>query len=143
MDRELRRLRTRIAASPKDAKGHRRFGAELREELLSFCASPDLRRHHAEPSGCRARPHSLPRSSTTRTCRSTNNRTERALRGLVIGRKNHYGSRSERGTQVAATFYTVLETALLAGIDPREFLRHAVERQIIEHEPTLPWSQAL
>ncbi|MGB5504338.1 MAG: IS66 family transposase [Polyangiales bacterium] len=31
-----------------------------------------------------------------------NNRTERAMRGVVLGRKNHYGSRSERGTQVAA-----------------------------------------
>jgi hypothetical protein len=27
-----------------------------------------------------------------------NNATERALRGMVIGRKNHYGSRSKRGT---------------------------------------------
>jgi hypothetical protein len=26
-----------------------------------------------------------------------NNATERALRGVVLGRKNHYGSRSERG----------------------------------------------
>jgi transposase len=33
-----------------------------------------------------------------------NNATERALRGLVVGRKNHYGSRSERGTKVAALF---------------------------------------
>jgi transposase IS66 family protein len=30
------------------------------------------------------------------------NATERALRGTVIGRKNHYGSRSRRGTEVAA-----------------------------------------
>ncbi|MGB7587552.1 MAG: IS66 family transposase, partial [Solirubrobacterales bacterium] len=34
-----------------------------------------------------------------------NNATERALRGLVVGRKNHYGSRSKRGTEVAALFY--------------------------------------
>ena len=27
-----------------------------------------------------------------------NNRTERAMRGVVVGRENHYGSRSERGT---------------------------------------------
>ena len=27
---------------------------------------------------------------------------ERALRGPVVGRKNHYGSRSKRGTEVAA-----------------------------------------
>ena len=33
-----------------------------------------------------------------------NNVTERALRGVVVGRKNHYGSRSQRGTEVAALF---------------------------------------
>jgi transposase len=31
------------------------------------------------------------------------NATERAIRGLVVGRKNHYGSKSRRGTEVAAT----------------------------------------
>jgi transposase len=30
-----------------------------------------------------------------------NNATERALRGVVVGRKNHYGSKSQRGTEVA------------------------------------------
>ena len=30
--------------------------------------------------------------------------------------KNHYGSKSRRGTAVAATFYTVLETAKLHGV---------------------------
>jgi transposase len=34
-----------------------------------------------------------------------NNRTERGLRGVVLGRKNHHGSRSRRGTEVAALFY--------------------------------------
>jgi Transposase IS66 family len=35
-----------------------------------------------------------------------NNATERAIRGPVVGRKNHYGSKSRRGTEVAAIFYT-------------------------------------
>ena len=52
-----------------------------------------------------------------------NNRTERALRGMVLGRKNHYGSRSVRGTQVAAIFYTLIETCILCGVDPQEYLR--------------------
>src|SRR5206468_5449622 len=43
-----------------------------------------------------------------------NNQTERGLRGLVVGRKNHYGSRSRRGTQVAALFYSLLESASCA-----------------------------
>ncbi len=48
----------------------------------------------------------------------TNNRTERALRGVVLGRKNHYGSRSVRGTQVAAIMYSLIETCILCGVDP-------------------------
>lgn len=55
-----------------------------------------------------------------------NNRTERALRGPVVGRRNHFGSKSERGTQVAAIFYSLLETANLVGVNPVEYLREAV-----------------
>jgi hypothetical protein len=51
-----------------------------------------------------------------------NNAAERALRGPVVGRKNHYGSRSLRGTHVAAVFYTLCETAKLVGIDPYAYL---------------------
>jgi transposase len=56
-----------------------------------------------------------------------NNAAERALRGPVVGRKNHYGSKSLRGTQVAALFYTLCETAKLAGVDPHAYLLGAVE----------------
>jgi transposase len=54
-----------------------------------------------------------------------NNATERGIRGPVVGRKNHYGSKSRRGTEIAAVFYTLLETAKLAGIDPASYLREA------------------
>lgn len=54
-----------------------------------------------------------------------NNATERAIRGPVVGRKNHYGSKSKRGTEVAATFYSLLETAKLCGVDPARYLREA------------------
>ena len=59
-----------------------------------------------------------------------NNATERALRGVVIGRKNHYGSRSERGTKVAALFYSLIESAKLAGVEPDAFLRSAAPQGI-------------
>jgi len=54
-----------------------------------------------------------------------NNATERGIRGPVVGRKNHYGSKSRRGTEIAAIFYTLLETAKLAGVDPAGYLREA------------------
>lgn len=47
------------------------------------------------------------------------------LRGVVIGRKNHYGSRAPRGTEVAAVFYSLVESAKLAGIGPHTYLRAA------------------
>jgi transposase len=55
-----------------------------------------------------------------------NNATERGIRGPVVGRKNHYGSKSRRGTEVAATFYTILETVKLHGVNPAAYLAAAV-----------------
>jgi transposase len=54
-----------------------------------------------------------------------NNATERALRGMVLGRKNHYGSRSKRGTEVAALFYSLIESAKLCGVEPKAYLLSA------------------
>lgn len=59
-----------------------------------------------------------------------NNPVERDLRGPVIGRKNHYGSRSQRGTEVSALFYSLLETAKLVGVEPRSYLLHATRTSI-------------
>jgi hypothetical protein len=47
------------------------------------------------------------------------NPAERALRGSVVGRKNHYGSKAKRGTEVAAILYSLGETAKVCGIDPK------------------------
>jgi len=54
-----------------------------------------------------------------------NNATERGIRGPVVGRKNHYGSKSKRGTEVASVFYSLLETAKLRNVDPARYLRDA------------------
>jgi len=51
-----------------------------------------------------------------------NNHTERGLRSVVLGRRNHYGSRSRRGTQVAALFYSLIECAKLSGVEPKWYL---------------------
>lgn len=55
-----------------------------------------------------------------------NNPAERALRDLVVGRKNHYGSHSQRGAEVSALFYTLIGTAKLCGLQPDEYLREAI-----------------
>lgn len=56
-----------------------------------------------------------------------NNAAERVLRSLVLGRKNHYGSRSRRGTEVAAIIYTLVECAKLADVSPKAYLLAVAE----------------
>ena len=51
-----------------------------------------------------------------------NNDTERGIRGLACGRKIHYGSKSERGTEVAAIFYSLCETCKRLGVDAEQYL---------------------
>lgn len=70
-----------------------------------------------------------------------NNATERGLRGPVVGRKNHYGSKSRSGTEVASTFYSLLETAKLHGVNPREYLRAAI-LAADRGEVLLPWQMS-
>jgi transposase len=53
------------------------------------------------------------------------NAVERTLRGVAVGRKNHYGNRSERATRVTALFYSLIESAKLCGVEPRAYLREA------------------
>ena len=67
-----------------------------------------------------------------------NNASERSMRGPVVGRKNHYGSRSKRGTEVAALLYTILESCKLAGVNPAAYLREAVLAGIREKPIALP-----
>jgi transposase len=67
-----------------------------------------------------------------------NNATERALRSVVLGRKNHYGSRSRRGTEVAALFYSLIESAKLAGVDPDKYLAVATNAALVGTAVPLP-----
>lgn len=56
----------------------------------------------------------------------TSNKIEGLLRTVVLGRVNALGSRSERGIKTAETFYTLIETAKLNGVDPGVYLQAAV-----------------
>lgn len=67
-----------------------------------------------------------------------NNQLERTMRGPVVGRKNHYGSRSLRGTQVAAIMYSLIESAKLVGVDPKAYLRAAARAGLTGQAVPLP-----
>lgn len=64
-----------------------------------------------------------------------NNAAERAMRGLVVGRKNHLGSKSRQGIEAAAICYTLFESAKLAGVDPAAYVE-AVTRLAIRQPGT-------
>jgi hypothetical protein len=67
-----------------------------------------------------------------------NNRLERSMRGPVMGRKNHYGSHSKRGTQVAAIFYSLIESAKPVGIEPKAYIRTATLPALTGQSVPLP-----
>ena len=58
--------------------------------------------------------------------------------GPVVGRKNHYGSRSVRGTEVAAILYSLIETTKLCGLDPDHYLKVAANAAIDGAKIPLP-----
>lgn len=58
------------------------------------------------------------------------NAIERGLRGVVLGRKNHYGSKSRRCTEVAAVLFSLMESAKLCGVEPKAYLLRATHAAI-------------
>jgi transposase len=72
-----------------------------------------------------------------------NNTAERAIRPLVLGRRNYLFAGSDGGGQSAAAIYTLIGTARLNDIEPFAYL-HAVLERIADHpinriDQLLPW----
>ncbi len=72
----------------------------------------------------------------------SNNHTERAVRGPVVGRKNFGGCKSERGMEVTALFYSLVGSAKLVGVDPRAYLKAMAFAAIRGEELVLPHQYA-
>jgi transposase len=68
-----------------------------------------------------------------------NNRTERGFRGPALGRTNFYGSHSKQGTEVAAIFYSLIETAKLNGVEPKRYLKVALTAALAGERIPLPF----
>jgi transposase len=75
-----------------------------------------------------------------------NNAAERAIRALVLGRRNYLFAGSDAGGETAACLYSLIGTCRLNGIDPHAYLRHVLERTpahpINRIEDLLPWRVA-
>jgi hypothetical protein len=52
--------------------------------------------------------------------------------------RNHFGSKSKRDTEVAAIFYSLLETAKLHGVNPARYLLEAARAERMG-ETLMPW----
>ena len=63
-----------------------------------------------------------------------NNLAEGALRKPVPGRRNFQGSRSRRGTEVAAVFYSLFDTCRKQGVEPAAYLHEVARRAILFDE---------
>ena len=57
-----------------------------------------------------------------------NNRAERALRAIAVGRKNWMQFGNERGGQTAAVFFSLIATCKVRGIDPKVYLHDVMLR---------------
>jgi hypothetical protein len=78
------------------------------------------------------------------TLEISNNAAERAIRPLVVGRKNYLFAGSDAGGARAAAAYTLIETAKLNGLDPEAYL-HEVLGRLADHPinriaELLPWN---
>ncbi|MNK26504.1 Transposase IS66 family protein [compost metagenome] len=70
--------------------------------------------------------------------------TERALRGVAIGRRNYLFAGADSGGERAAAVYSLIGTAKLGGVDPEAWLRHVLAN-IADHpvnrvDGFLPWN---
>lgn len=75
-----------------------------------------------------------------------NNAAERAIRALVLGRRNYLFAGSDAGGETAARLYSLIGSCRLNGIDPHLYLRHVLEciasHPINRIEELLPWRLA-
>jgi len=68
-----------------------------------------------------------------------NNEAERALRHSVMGKKNFAGSKTINGADVAATLYTLIESAKKAAMQPREYLKYVITERWHGRKPLTPY----
>ncbi len=83
--------------------------------------------------------------STCSPCRATHASGRSRFPGSTTaksarsGRSTSYNSKSKRGTEVAAIFYSLVETATLVGVDPKRYLKVALAAALKGDRIPLPF----
>lgn len=79
-----------------------------------------------------------------------NNRSERSIKPVVIGRKNWLFSNTPQGAKASAIIYSIVETAIANGLNPYYYLRYLLEQlpnidltDMDALDRLLPWSTTL
>ncbi|MEK5382431.1 IS66 family transposase [Niallia sp. FSL W8-0635] len=79
-----------------------------------------------------------------------NNRSERAIKPVVLGRKAWLFSNTPNGARASAIIYSIVETAIANGLNPYYYLRYLFEQlpnlDLTDHDNVdqlLPWSTTL
>jgi transposase len=76
-----------------------------------------------------------------------NNRSERAIKPVVIGRKNWLFANTPKGATASAILYSLVETAKANGLSPYAYLTYLFERlpdtTTSQLDALLPWSPTL
>lgn len=74
----------------------------------------------------------------------SNNWVENAIRPVALGRKNYLFKGSEPAAQRGAIIYSIVSTAKLHGKEPREYIKHLLEKLPSENTANLvkylPWN---
>lgn len=66
------------------------------------------------------------------------NDIENALRGPVVARKNHFGSKSLQTGMVASTWYSVITTCYRNNVDPRTYINTTIKRILMKKSIQAP-----
>lgn len=79
-----------------------------------------------------------------------NNRSERSIKPVVIGRKAWLFSNTPQGARASAIIYSIVETAIANGLNPYYYLRYLLEQlpnvnltDIDALDQLLPWSTTI
>jgi len=70
------------------------------------------------------------------------NSIERIQRSPVVGRKNYYGAKTLVSARVAAVWHSVIQTCLLNGVDPREYILATLRAILSGDKVVMPWDWA-
>ena len=96
------------------------WSSGIRRARLSARAVRYTLRQLGPADGLRRRPGHLARQQRDRACAAW----------PVVGRRNHFGSKSVRGTEMAAMLYSLVETAKVCGLDPIAYLLEVATRAL-------------